>query len=54
MAPLITRKPESEAFVVSEESHALAWRSIAAIAGDPQADASLRRMAAKWRARTEA
>ena len=50
----VVRAGDSEAFVVSEESHALAWRSIAAIAGDPQADASLRRMAAKWRARTEA
>ena len=50
----VVRAGDSEAFVVSEESHALAWCSIAAIAGDPQADASLRRMAAKWRARTEA
>ena len=45
---------DSEAFVVSEESHALAWREIAVIAQDPQADASLRRMAGKWRARTDA
>lgn len=35
-----------EAFVVSDESHALAWREIAAIADD--ADESMRRMAAKW------
>ena len=37
-----------EAFVVSEESHALAWRPIAALADDPQADESLQRMARKW------
>ena len=37
-----------EAFVVSEESLALAWRDIAAIADDAQADDSLRRMAARW------
>jgi 8-oxo-dGTP pyrophosphatase MutT (NUDIX family) len=41
----------SEAFVVSDESHALAWRTIAAIAGDATADESMRRMAAKWQAR---
>jgi 8-oxo-dGTP pyrophosphatase MutT (NUDIX family) len=37
-----------EAFVVSDESHALAWRDIAALANDETADASLRRMARKW------
>jgi len=41
----------SEDFVVSGESHALAWRDIATIAADADADASLRRMAAKWLAR---
>lgn len=40
-----------EAFVVSDESHALAWRDIASIAADPDADESLRRMAHKWLAR---
>ncbi len=40
-----------EAFVVSEESLALAWRDIRAIAEDPAADASMRRMAGKWLAR---
>jgi hypothetical protein len=40
----------AEAFVVSDESHALAWRSIAALADDATADASLRRMARKWMA----
>lgn len=42
---------ESEAFVVSEESHALAWRDIRAIAGDASADVSLRRMAEAWLSR---
>jgi len=43
---------EDEAFVVGEESHSLAWRDIAGVAADTAADASLRRMAAKWLART--
>lgn len=41
----------SEDFVVSAESHALAWRDIADIAADPAQDESLRRMARKWLAR---
>jgi 8-oxo-dGTP pyrophosphatase MutT (NUDIX family) len=41
-----------EAFVVSDESHALAWRDIAGLAIDDSADASLRRMAGKWLAAT--
>ena len=41
-----------EAFAVSDESHALAWVDIAAIARDPAQDESLRRMACRWRART--
>ena len=40
-----------EDFVVSDESHALAWRGIASLADDDGADASLRRMAGKWLAR---
>ena len=40
-----------EAFVVSDESHALAWRVIAELASDDGADASVRRMAQKWQAR---
>ncbi len=44
---------DSEAFVVSEESHALAWRDIAAIAADAEADASLRRMARQWLGRLQ-
>ncbi|HRN61307.1 MAG TPA: NUDIX hydrolase [Luteimonas sp.] len=42
-----------EDFVVSAESHALAWREIGAIASDPEADESLRRMARKWLGRWE-
>lgn len=37
-----------ETFVVSEESHALAWRPIAEISGNDEYDVSLRRMARKW------
>jgi 8-oxo-dGTP pyrophosphatase MutT (NUDIX family) len=42
----------SDEFVVSDESHALAWRDIAGIAADASADASLRRMARQWLARS--
>ncbi|MCE7032848.1 NUDIX hydrolase [Lysobacter sp. GX 14042] len=48
-ARYVVRAGGSERFVVSGESLALAWRPIAEIAGDPAADASLRRMAGKWR-----
>jgi len=44
----VIRAGASETFRVSEESLALAWRDIAEIAGDPAADASLRRMAHRW------
>ena len=44
----VVRAGEDEAFVVSDESHALAWRDIAALARDGAADASVRRMARKW------
>jgi 8-oxo-dGTP pyrophosphatase MutT (NUDIX family) len=44
----VVRAGDNEDFVVSDESHALAWRDIAALAGDETADASLRRMANKW------
>lgn len=37
-----------ERFVVSEESHALAWRDIRDVLDDPGMDASIRRMAARW------
>lgn len=38
---------DDEAFTVGEESHALAWRLIAAIATDPDMDESVRRLARK-------
>lgn len=44
----VVRAGANEAFEVSEESHALAWRSIREIADDPASDESLRRMASKW------
>ena len=44
----VVRATGSEDFTVGEESHALAWRSIADIAVDNEADESLRRMARKW------
>jgi 8-oxo-dGTP pyrophosphatase MutT (NUDIX family) len=37
-----------ERFTINEESHALAWRSVAEIASDASLNASLRRMAGKW------
>lgn len=40
-----------EAFEVSEESLALAWRPVAELLADPQLDPSMRRMAEKWVAR---
>ena len=48
----VVRAAGSEAYAVGEESLDLAWRDIAAIAADPAADASLRRMAGYWLART--
>jgi 8-oxo-dGTP pyrophosphatase MutT (NUDIX family) len=44
----VVRAGDSEAFVVGDESHALAWREVAGIAADPAMDASLRRMARRW------
>jgi 8-oxo-dGTP pyrophosphatase MutT (NUDIX family) len=44
----VVRAGSDEAFVVSEESHDLAWRSIAELAGQADADPSVRRMAGKW------
>ena len=49
----VVRAGGSEAFVVSDESHALAWRDIADVAGDPAMDPSLRRMARKWLSRPD-
>lgn len=51
-ARYVVRAGTDEGFIVSEESLDLAWRDIAAIAADPQADASLRRMALRWQAAT--
>ena len=47
----VVRATGSEAFALSEESLELAWRPIRAIAQDPHADESLRRMAQRWLAR---
>ncbi len=44
----VVRATGSEDFALSEESLALAWRPVADIAADPDADDSLRRMAKKW------
>ena len=44
----VVRASADEAFVVSDESHALAWRDVATLAADASADASVRRMAGKW------
>ncbi|MGH8051761.1 MAG: NUDIX hydrolase [Arenimonas sp.] len=38
----------SEDFIVSDESHALAWRVISELVDDPDAEESIRRMARKW------
>lgn len=46
----VVRATGSEAFVVSDESLELAWWPIRALAQDPQADESLRRMAQRWQA----
>jgi 8-oxo-dGTP pyrophosphatase MutT (NUDIX family) len=44
----VVRVGDSEAFVVSDESHALAWREISEVVRDETADDSVRRMAKKW------
>jgi 8-oxo-dGTP pyrophosphatase MutT (NUDIX family) len=49
----VVRATGSEAFAMSDESLELAWRPIHAIAQDPQADESLRRMARRWLARKQ-
>jgi 8-oxo-dGTP pyrophosphatase MutT (NUDIX family) len=48
----VVRAMGGETFMVSDESHDLAWREIAALVDDEAADASLRRMAGKWMARS--
>jgi 8-oxo-dGTP pyrophosphatase MutT (NUDIX family) len=47
----VVRCTETEDYVVSAESHALAWRLIAGVADEPGVDESLRRMAGLWVAR---
>lgn len=44
----VVRAGPEEAFVVSDESHALAWRDIASLLQDSSLDESLHRMARKW------
>jgi 8-oxo-dGTP pyrophosphatase MutT (NUDIX family) len=44
----VVRAAGSDAFVVSEESLALAWREIAALGDEPGLDPSIQRMAGKW------
>lgn len=46
----VVRATGSEAFAVSDESHALAWRDIAGMLEDPAIDPSIARMARKWMA----
>ena len=50
----VVRAGGDETYAVSEESLDLAWRDIAALIDDTTADASLRRMASKWRGCTDA
>ena len=47
-ARFVVRAGADEAFVVSDESHDLAWRDIGELARDEGADPSVRRMARKW------
>ena len=47
----VVRATGSDRFVVTDESHDLAWRDIATVAHDPTLDESLRRMARKWQER---
>lgn len=44
----VVRAGEHEAYVVSEESHDLAWRRVEELAADAGTDPSVRRMAGKW------
>lgn len=44
----VVRAGEDEAYVVSEESHDLAWRHVRELAYEAGTDPSVRRMAGKW------
>jgi 8-oxo-dGTP pyrophosphatase MutT (NUDIX family) len=44
----LVRAGGAEDFVVSAESHALAWLPLASVLADPRFDASMRRLASKW------
>ena len=48
----VVRAGANEAYIVSDESHDLAWCSVADLAEREDADASVRRMAGKWLARS--
>jgi 8-oxo-dGTP pyrophosphatase MutT (NUDIX family) len=45
---VVQAAPGAEQFVVSAESHALAWRPVIGLVDDDAVDASVRRMARKW------
>lgn len=47
-ARYVVRTTGSEAFVVGDESHDLAWREIVPLRDDPAIDPSIARMARKW------
>ena len=44
----VVRAGADEAFVVNDESRALAWRPVIDVAADETLETSLRRMASKW------
>lgn len=48
----VVRAGASETFAINEESLDMAWREVDALAEDPDADASIRRMARKWLTRS--
>lgn len=50
-ARYIVHASGNEAYVVSDESHDLAWRPVEAILADPESDDSMLRMARKWQDR---
>lgn len=52
-ARYVVHAGESEAYVVSDESHDLAWRPIAEILQDPASDESMLRMGRKWMQRSD-